>query len=362
MLNGPSGLNPGRPPKVVDPLRQEQKRLQKEAKKTRRNERKRETRIRQEQKRLQKAAKKTRRNERKRELKLEHQVVNQNKVVDFSDQEAQARLVATATLKTGRKRLHGRIMDSLKTEKEIKEMAAIHAATKEILRNKKINLTRNQRKAIAFELTREVSFATAKELVGGADRTIRKLRALTQEEIDELWDDDGPTITDAAGDTSTESENVEFLTANMYATFFIKHSGVLSGANRDRRTLAIPKHKLLSILFGEIPSMLRTLAATYPNLLNDISPRSRLSRSIHAALEAAKQADFEGEKEVSYRTAMAEAIYRQDLDKKRRVACKILPAVVKTRHCHKRKTPSPEIRSRRRVKLCLLGILHSGEC
>ena len=56
-------------------------------------------------KNLRKAAKNTRRNERKRELKKEHQVVNQNKVVDFSDQEAQARLVAAATLKTGRKRL-----------------------------------------------------------------------------------------------------------------------------------------------------------------------------------------------------------------------------------------------------------------
>ena len=161
MLNGPSGLKPGRPAKVVDPLLLEQKRLQK-------------------------AAKTTRRNERKRELKKEHQVVNQNKVVDFSDQEAQARLVAAATLKTGRKRLHGRIVDSLKTEEEILEMAAIHAATKGILRNKKINLTRRQKKAMKFELTRQVSFSTAKELVGGADRTIRRIRALTQDDIDEL--------------------------------------------------------------------------------------------------------------------------------------------------------------------------------
>ena len=86
--------------------------------------------------------------------------MNQNKVVDFSDQEAQARLVAAARLKTGRKLLHGQIMDSLKTEKEIKEMAAIHAATKEILRNKSIKLTRKQKKAIKFHLTRDVGFDT----------------------------------------------------------------------------------------------------------------------------------------------------------------------------------------------------------
>jgi hypothetical protein len=286
----------------------------------------------QEQKLLQKAAKiDTRRNERKRELRKEHQVVNQNMVVDFSNQEAQARVIAASTLKTGRKRLHGRILDSLKTEKEIKEMAAIHAATKQILRDKKINLSRKQKKAISFELTKGVSFETAKELVGGSDRTIRKLRALSQADIDELWDDDGPTITDPAGDTSPESDLVECLILNMYATFFIKHSGVLSGADRDKRTLAMPKHKLLSILFGEIPSMLRTLVISHPKVLNEVSPGSRLYRSIHAAMEASKQADFDCEKEVSYRTAMAEAIYRQDLDKKRMSACKIIAARVKPR-------------------------------
>ena len=166
--------------------------------------------------------------------------------------------------------MHGRIVDSLKTEKEIKEMASIHAATREILRSKKINLNRNQKKAIRFELTREVSFSTAKELVGGAYRTIRRIRALTQDDVDELWDDDGPSITDTADDTSTESEHIECLTLNMYATFFIKHSGVLSGADRTLRTLAMPKHKLLSTLFGEIPSMLRTLVTSHKNVLSEI--------------------------------------------------------------------------------------------
>jgi hypothetical protein len=290
-----------------------------------------EQRLRQEKKRLRLLARDTRRNERKRELKKEHQAVDQNIVVDFADPEAQARLVAVLELKTGKKRLGGPIVNNFKTAQGIQEMAAIHAATKAILqnKNKKTKLSRPQKLAFKKALVRDVSFSTAKALVGCADRTMRTLRKLTQADVDELWNDEGPTITDAAGDTSAESERVDFLTMNMYAAFFSKHSGVLSGADRATRTLAIPKHKLLSILFGEFPGMLRSLVLDHPAIQNEIAPNSRLSKSIDAALAAAKQAEFDHGQEVSYRTAMAEAIYRQDLDKKRLGACKIMPAVVK---------------------------------
>ena len=145
-------------------------------------------------------------------------------------------------------------MSTIRTEQEIKEVAALHVATKNIFESKKIKLSRKQKKAIRFELVRNVSFKAAKQLVGGADRTLRGWRALKQSDVDDMWDDEGPTIT-ADGETTKESDQVDCITLNMYAAFFVKHSGVLSGANRERRTLAMPKHKLLSILFGEIPGM-----------------------------------------------------------------------------------------------------------
>ena len=86
---------------------------------------------------------------------------------------------------------------------------------------------------------------------------------------------------------------MDVITLNMYAAFFVKHSGVLSGADRDLRTLAIPKHKLLSILFGEIPGMLRSLAVSHPGILATIAPKTRLRRSMEAALTAEKQTDFD---------------------------------------------------------------------
>ena len=248
--------------------------------------------------------------------------------MDFSDQEAQARFLAAASLKHGKKKLGGPVLSSTRTSQEIKEVAALHAATKNMFESKKINLSRKQKKAIRFELVQNVSFTAAKELVGGADRTLRGWRALKQSDVDDMWDDEGPTIT-ADGETTKESDQVDCITLNMYAAFFVKHSGVLSGANRERRTLAMPKHKLLSILFGEIPGMLRELVVSHPHLLQSISSTSRLRRSLEAALAAAKQADFDQTKEVSYRTAMAETIYRQTLDKKRTAACKILPGVAK---------------------------------
>ena len=219
-------------------------------------------------------------------------------------------------------------MSTIRTEQEIKEVAALHVATKNIFESKKIKLSRKQKKAIRVELVRNVSFKAAKQLVGGADRTLRGWRALKQSDVDDMWDDEGPTIT-ADGETTKESDQVDCITLNMYAAFFVKHSGVLSGANRERRTLAMPKHKLLSILFGEIPGMLRELVVSHPHLLQSISSTSRLRRSLEAALAAAKQADFDQATEVSYRTAMAETIYRSTLDKKRMAACKILPGMAK---------------------------------
>jgi hypothetical protein len=272
----------------------------------------------------------SRRHERKRELQQEILIVNQNKVVDFSDQEAQARFLSALSLKHGIKKLGGRVASRIRTEQEIKEVGALHAATKKILQSKKISLSRKQKKAVRFELVQNVSFATAKGLVGGADRTLRKWRGLTQTDVDDMWDDEYEECSITAdGGSTKESEKVDCIILNMYAAFFVKHTGVLSGANRDRRTLAMPKHKLLSILFGEFPGMLRELMVSHPDLLQSISSTSRLQRSLEAALAAAKQADFDQATEVSYRTAMAETIYRNTLDKKRMANCKILPGMAK---------------------------------
>ena len=250
--------------------------------------------------------------------------------MDFSDQEAQARFLAAVSLKHGIKKLGGRVASRIRTDQEIIEVGALHAATKKILQSKIINLSRKQKKAIKFELVQNVSFSTAKELVGGADRTLRKWRALSQSDVDDMWDDDVEECSITAdGESTKESEKVDCIILNMYAAFFVKHSGVLSGASRDRRTLAMPKHKLLSILFGEIPGMLRGLVVSHPDILQSISSKSRLRRSLEAAVAAAKQVGFDQGTEVSYRTAMAEAIYRKALDKKRAATSKILPGEVK---------------------------------
>ena len=106
--------------------------------------------------------------------------------MDFSDQEAQERFLAAAALRQGHKRLGGRVLSRIKTEQEIKEVGALHAATKRILQSMKIKLSRKQKKAVIFELTQNVCLSTAKKLVGGADRTLRKWRALTQGDIDDM--------------------------------------------------------------------------------------------------------------------------------------------------------------------------------
>ena len=214
--------------------------------------------------------------------------------MDFSDQEAQARFLAAVSLKHGIKKLGGRVASRIRTDQEIIEVGALHAATKKILQSKIINLSRKQKKAIKFELVQNVSFSTAKELVGGADRTLRKWRALSQSDVDDMWDDDVEECSITAdGESTKESEKVDCIILNMYAAFFVKHSGVLSGASRDRRTLAMPKHKLLSILFGEIPGMLRGLVVSHPDILQSISSKSRLRRSLEAAVAAAKQVGFD---------------------------------------------------------------------
>lgn len=55
-------------------------------------------------------------------------------------------------------------MSTIRTEQEIKEVAALHVATKTIFESKKINLSRKQKKAIRFELVQNVSFKAANSL------------------------------------------------------------------------------------------------------------------------------------------------------------------------------------------------------
>ena len=92
-----------------------------------------------------------RREQRRRELQEEILIVNQNKVVDFSDQDAQARFLAAVSLKHGQKKLGGKVASRIRTEQEIKDVQAAGEATRKLFQSKKINLTRKQKRAIKLE-------------------------------------------------------------------------------------------------------------------------------------------------------------------------------------------------------------------
>lgn len=108
-----------------------------------------------------------------------------------------------------------------------------------------------------------------KTLTQGLDiKEAAQVTGLGHTELKRLQDDlNSPTVTkeEAAG-----SGTVESVMRKAYLKFFNDNTEALSGAKRDTRTLAIPKHVLLARLFGKFPSMLRGVMDANPAFVDQV--------------------------------------------------------------------------------------------
>ena len=268
-----------------------------------------------------------RRLQRKRELQEEKVIEEQTRVLDTRNLGDQANVLAASRLSYFQRMCNGPLLNRIRTEQEILDIAQLHANTRKISRLK--NLTRKQKKTIKKVLIQGVNDSSAKDIIGCQLQWIRKLRCLTTEEVDRDWNSDGPNVTAEELPGTNQLEKVSMLISNMYVEFMRRHTGVMSGSNSETLTLPIAKHTLVARLFGEYPGMLRSLVISNPTIISLITEGTRLHTSITEALIIGNTIGFNATEEVEYRIRMAESEYRLELDKKRFETCKILPANVK---------------------------------
>lgn len=245
-------------------------------------------------------------NVRARELRQEKIAIEQNRLVDMCDPEAQKRYLATRELPAARKQFSGSLNDRVLTATQISNMAQSHENTKRLLRMKGFN--KNQKRRLATTLTQGLDIKEAVKVTG-----------LSHKEVKQLVDDrNSPTVTEEAdGRGGQDAVLVDTTMRKAYVDFFLSNTEAISGAKRDTRTLAIPKHDLLARLFGEFPSMLRRVIAADPTFPQAVAAGTRLDLSIKAIIAQGSLTVEEAASERTARTRMKQAAYRRKLDQKR---------------------------------------------
>ena len=265
-----------------------------------------------------------RRDVRKGELRKEKKALNENVNVDMMDPETQARYLLTMGLTYPHKKFVGPCKARFLTEDALKKMKQTHDNSRAAVLSK--GLSPAQKQELKKTLSTGLDAKDASNFIGVTRRSIRRL--LSAQEAAYMAGD-GPVMTSEETTTSVDSVFVQNIVTKMYTNFFVQHSGVLSGARRYTRTLAIPKHTLMARLFGEFPAMLRAVLVEHPDFLDKLNPSSRLHQSVTEALHVKEENGFLLADEVCVRTRMAELLYRKKLDVKREKSCIIQAGIAK---------------------------------
>ena len=261
----------------------------------------------------------SRKKQRRMELAEEKVAVAQNSVVNMQDPAAQGRFVAAMSLPYAKRKLRGPLAKRIYTEEQMQAMNQKH---------------KNSQAVCRMRMPKKLKTMVKQTLMQGLDKKeAAEVTGLGHAEMSRLWDDrSGPTVTREEPDPSgaKEDTSVEAIVDKMYVDFFLEHTEVLSGARRETRTLAIPKHDLLACLFGEFPSMLRKVLRSHGDVLTKAKAGTRLHKGLEAARAQGTVTNEQAEAECASRTKMMSAKYRQKLDKKRYTSCVIKPATAKS--------------------------------
>ena len=255
----------------------------------------------------------SRENERRRQLKVEKEIVNNVSDMKLGDKAGQSAYLAALELKRGKEELQEPMTSGMQTEEEIRNVSKYHESSKKSYAQMSLA---QKKKHLSF-VTEDQPTKYVGDVLGISERTARRFKVHKQSVVDrkDIYRMNETVIEDI--EDHYDSITINALEAELYVEFFKSKTGVLSGAVRLTRVLEIPKFNLFALMYGAYPQMLRNLHKDHPNLLEQLSPISRLGKSMTAALENANRPEFDADRENATRVEMATTRYEEKMRRKR---------------------------------------------